>query len=166
MSAIISFSELFTYAVDDSSIRLPLNALAASAGHIHGFLKLEISGRVLPHMGFFGPDDVCFNTWIEELSHVVRELGAKDTATYIFDEGEQGQPAFTFKRNGSLLRISVVGSPLSGANGDPSYQDVSCQWPEFLAAVSSFFASFRAALLAQSPRVGQTWWGAHAKPAA
>jgi hypothetical protein len=166
MSAIISFSELFTYHVNDSSVRLPVDALADSAGHIHGLLKIDISGHILPHMGFFGPDDVCFNTWIEELSHVVQELGATDTATYTFDEGEQGQPAFVFERNGNLLRISVVESPLSGAQGDPSYQDVGCQWPEFLTAVSIFFANFRAALLTQSPRVGQTWWGTHATPAA
>ena len=166
MSASISFSQLFTYAVDDTSVRLPLDALARSAGHIHGLLKVEVSGRVLPHMGFFGPDDVCFNTWVEELSHVVLKLGAAQAATYTFDEGEQGQPAFAFRRDGDLLYVSVVESQLSGAEGDPSYQAVSCQWSEFRAAVSSFFASFRAALLEQCPRVGQTWWSSHAQPAA
>lgn len=166
MSATITFSELFTYAVDDPSIRLPLDALAHSAGHIHGLLMFEVSGRVLPHMGFFAPNDVCFNTWVEELSHVVLDLGAKEAATYTFDEGEQGQPAFAFKRDGDILYVSVAQSLLSGAEGDPSYQDVSCQWSEFLAATSAFFARFRAALLEQCPGVGQTWWATHAQPAA
>jgi len=152
MSVSISFSQLFTYTIDDTSVRLPLDALAQSAGHIHGLLKLEVSGCMLPYMGFFGPDDVCFNTWVEELSQVVAALEAAETAEYTFDEGEQGQPAFTFKRDGELLYVSVVKSQLSGAEGDPSYQAVSCQWSEFRAAVSSFFASFYAALLEQCPR--------------
>ncbi len=165
MSADIVFSQLFTYAVDDTSVRLPLDALARSSGHIHGVLKLEVAGRVLPHMGFFGPDDVCFNTWVEELSQLVLKLGAGEAATYTFDEGEQGQPAFVFRRDGDLLYVSVVDSQLSGAKGDLSYQSVGCQWSEFRAAVSSFLASFRAALLEQCPRVGQTWWASHAQPA-
>ena len=40
MSATISFSKLFTYAVEDASARLPLNALADGAGHIHGLLTI------------------------------------------------------------------------------------------------------------------------------
>lgn len=166
MTACITFSELFTYAANDTSVRLPLDALAHGAGHIHGLLKLEVSGRVLPHMGFFGPEDVCFNTWVEELSRVVAELGDKDAATYTFDEGEQGQPAFAFRRNGDLLYVSVTESQLSGASGDPSYQDVSCLWSEFAVAVSGFFASFRAAILEQCPGVGKTWWATHVQPAA
>jgi len=166
MTARLSFSELFTYAVGDASVRLPLNALSHSAGHIHGLLELEVSGHVMPHMGFFGPNDVCFNTWIEELSKVVLQLGAKEAATYTFDEGEQGQPAFVFKRVGAILYVSVAESLLSGAESDPSYQDVSCQWSEFHAAVRDFFASFRSVLLGHCPRVGQTWWSTHAQPAA
>ena len=166
MSASITFSQLFTYAVDETSVRLPLGDLTCSAGHIHGLLKLEISGRVLPHMGFFGTDDVCFNIWVEELSHLVLELGAAEAATYTFDEGEQGQPAFAFRRDGDLLYVSVVESQVSGADGDPSYQAVSCKWSEFRAAVSSFFTSFSTALLEQCPRVGQSWWASHAQPAA
>jgi hypothetical protein len=165
MTAHISFSELFTYAADNSTVRLPLDALAHSAGHVHGLLEIEISGRTLPHMGFFGSADVCFNTWVEELSRVVQELGTNASTAYTFDEGEQGQPAFAFERNGDLLYLSVVESPLSGATGDPLYQNVSCAWSEFDAAVSSFFTTFRAVLLEQSPRVGQTWWSEYAKPA-
>ena len=166
MTATISFSGLFVYPPDDSSVHLPLVSLAHSAGHIHGLLKLEVAGRALPHMGFFGSDDVCFNTWVEELLHVVRELGTRETGSYVFDEGEQGQPAFAFKRDHDFLYVSVVESLLSGAAPDPSYQAVRCRWPEFLAAVSAFLASFREVLLEQCPGVGQTWWATHAHPAA
>lgn len=166
MNTSISFSQLFTYAVHDTSVRLPLEALADSTDHIHGLLTLKISGRALPHMGFFGPDDVCFNTWIEELYQVTLKLEAAEAATYTFDEGKQGQPAFVFKRNGELLFVSVVESHLSGADGDPSYQAVSCRWSEFHAAVAAFFVSFHSALLEQCPGVGKAWWAAHTQPAA
>jgi hypothetical protein len=165
MSVSISFSKLFTYA-EDTSDRLPLSALSEGAGHIHGILELRFSGRVLPHMGFFGPDDVCFNTWVEELSRVMLELKAAEVASYTFDEGEQGQPAFAFHKEGGQVFISVVESSLSGAKGDQSYQRVNCQWSEFQAAVSSFFSSFYATVSAQCPKVAPAWWVAHAQPAA
>ena len=159
----ISFSKLFTFSSHDTSVRLPLDMLMQGAGHVHGFLKIEISGRNLPYLGYFGPDDVCFNTWIEELSHAVQTLGTAETATYIFDEGEQGQPAFTFQRDGDFVCVSVTESLLSGATADPSYQNVRCLWLDFNSAVLSFFACFRKALEEQCPQMAQTWWAKHAQ---
>jgi hypothetical protein len=162
MSASLSFANLFTYGIEDPSQRLPLSRLSDGDGHIHGLLRLALSGNVMPHMGFFGPDDVCFNTWIEELSHITRLLSESDVAAYTFDEGEQGQPAFHFQRQGDLLLVSVVDSTLSGAAGEPSYQGVTCSWESFLSAVASFFASFHGALFTQCPLVAETWWRMHA----
>lgn len=162
MSARISFSKLFTYDVEDSSKRLPLSALADESDHIYGLLEFEISGRVLPHMDFFGTDDVCFNTWIEELFRVARTLARSDACEYTFDEGEQGQPAFAFRRRGNLFDVSVVDSELSGAPGDASYQCISCTWPEFQLAVDAFASRFHAALLEQCSLVAEAWWAARA----
>lgn len=162
MSASLSFSSLFTYEGGDSSKRLPLRSLGGRCTHVHGLLELEVSGKVLPHMGFFGPDDVCFNTWIEELSRITRALADSQSAEYTFDEGEQGQPAFSFRRQGDLLLVSVVASALSGAAEDASSQNISCFWSAFQSAVSAFFASFRKTLLEQCPAVAEGWWSKHA----
>jgi hypothetical protein len=164
MSATISYSNLFTYSAEDPSERVPVENLMDGDNHVHGLLQIEINGRALPHMGFFGPDDVCFNAWVQEISNVLRELGVGAVSTYTFDEGEQGQPAFQFRRAEGRLFVSIVDSPLSDAAGDPEFQNVSCAWSEFVAAASNFFASFRADLLERCPSAGDNWWrkNAHA----
>lgn len=158
MSAAISYSKLFTYSAEDPCERVPIDNLMGGENHVHGHLQIEIDGRALPHMGFFGPDDVCFNAWVQELSHVLRELGGGVASTYTFDEGEQGQPAFQFRRAEDRLFISIVDSPLSDAAGDSEFQNLSCAWSEFVAAVSSFFGSFRAELLERCPSAADAWW--------
>ena len=42
-------------------------------------------------LGFWGPDDVCFNDWAHVLQEAATVLGTSDPAEYTFDEGEQGQ---------------------------------------------------------------------------
>lgn len=160
MTTRITFSELHSFIDGDTSDQAPLAALTCSADHIHGLLRIEISGRVLPHMGFWGPTDVCFGTWIEVLSQIAKELGTDEDATYTFDESEQGQPAFVFKRCGADLFLSVADSLLSGGAGDPSFQDVCCPWSDFQAAIEKFFFCFRAVLTEQCPQVGPAWWSA------
>lgn len=54
MVVIISFSKLFILDVEDPTKRMPLENLDDGYAHIHGLLKLEISGNVLPRMGFSG----------------------------------------------------------------------------------------------------------------
>ncbi len=53
------------------SERLPLHMLDPDCC-IHGYLRIEIGGRLVPHMGFFGPDDVCFSNWAEEFDAITR----------------------------------------------------------------------------------------------
>ena len=54
---------------------LPLSKLSPDA-HVHGGLRLEIAGRLVPYMGYRGPDDACFNQWLEELRHAAAALGS------------------------------------------------------------------------------------------
>lgn len=112
-------------------------------------------------MGFWGPDDVCFNTWAEELSRILLTLGCHEAATYTFDEGEQGQPAYEFRREGDTLLVSVVSSLLSGAEGDSSFKEVKCRWGEFVLAASNFFSAFHSALIEQCPDAGPIWWNSN-----
>lgn len=162
MTAELTFSGLFSYDCEDSFKRLPIHLLGDGWSHVHGLLRIEVSGQVLPHMGFFGEDDVCFNTWLEELSRIVQTLSGSEVAEYTFDEGEQGQAAFAFKRRGDLLLVSVVDSEISGAAGEPYYQDVSCSWAAFESAVVTFFSDFRGVLFDQCPAVAEEWWRRHA----
>lgn len=160
MSAKIRFSDLWTYAhdADQAGVRRPLRDLPESGEHIHGRLEIVVSGKPLRHLGFFGDDDVCFNTWVAELAQILARLAECEVASYIFDEGEQGQPAFEFKRDGEVSYVSIVDSELSGAHGDPSYQLVSCLWEEFSNEICSFLDDFRAELFRAAPRVAQDWW--------
>lgn len=156
MTANITFSDLSISTADGA--RVSLDRYRPDTGHVHGRLTIEISGRTLPHMAYSQPDDVCLNTWAEELLRVVLQLGAAESARYTFDKGEQGQPAFEFSREGELLYVSVVASVLSGAHGDPSFRMVSCLWVDFLAAAHRFFADLRAVLREQIPGAADAWW--------
>jgi hypothetical protein len=158
MSASISFDRLYTYAAEDTMARLPLSQLADGCGHVHGELTIRIAGKPLPSLGFVGSDDVCLNTWTQELKAVQEALSGEEDAVYVFDEGEQGQPAYEFRREGELLFVSVVDSPLSGAHGDPSYQQVSCLWTDFLDSALSYRRLLKATLDSEAPEIAAKWW--------
>jgi hypothetical protein len=58
MSVKIFFENL---AVAGSEDRLPLSSLDLDENsHIHGGLRFQIANRLVPHLGYFGPDDVSF----------------------------------------------------------------------------------------------------------
>lgn len=100
--------------------------------HIHGHLSIEIGSRQLPYLGYWGPHDVCFNDWFEELSSIIEQFENSGESTYCFEEGEQGQPVFEFKYDGeNVVSISIVESSLSGHPGDPEWQDVEVSYSEF-----------------------------------
>jgi len=157
----ITFSGLFQLAAEGEDAEVPLTALSGPDEHIHGHLVIAVGDRVVPQMGFWGPHDVCFNTWFEELETVVRELRDRPSATYVFDEGEQGQPAFQFARDDDLLRISVIDSLISDGVGDESFQSVACSWNDFLAQIYGLFENFRVEVLAANPTIGPLWLEKH-----
>ena len=157
-TAVIEFRCLYTYRAPETSVRLPLSELATSAHHVHGELSICLGGKSLPCLGYFGVDDACFNTWLQELMAVERALSAVQEGTYVFDEGEQGQPAFEFTREGQLLFTSVIDSATSGGEADPSYQRICCSWADFLAATASFKVAFREALVREAGPYADAWW--------
>ena len=53
--------------------------------------------------------------WLRELQGVTDAFAASDTATYLYDEGEQGQPCFLFQRRGDQSFLSIVDSRISMA---------------------------------------------------
>jgi hypothetical protein len=153
----ISVADLCTYRTAETggTEREPLSQLGEprNAGHVHGTLIIEIAGRGVPHLGFFGPDDVCLNTWLVELCNAVNALAAT-LGEYTFDEGEQGQPAFQFARTGDEVAFSINESVLGGGAADPEWQDVRFPYGDFRAAVLLFLDELRAELGRQVPK---TW---------
>jgi hypothetical protein len=166
MSVSIYFDRLFTYTAEDTEARLPLSQLSEGCGHVHGELAICIAQKPLPSLGYFGADDVCLNTWTQELCTIEEALSDKEQAVYIFDEGEQGQPAYEFRRETDVLFVSVVDSLVSGADGDPSYQQVSCLWSDFRSCVHRYKDQLKRTLESEAPEVAAEWWAANARSAA
>ena len=166
MTVEINFGSLWTYAADASDERLALTRLSDENTHVHGLLQIVVGGNVLPSLGFFGPDDVCFNTWVHELAVVSRTVATSDLAAHVFDEGEQGQPAFHFERTGGEVLVSVRASSISGGPGDPTWDRVPCALEDFVAAVSGFMIQFRATLITQAgSERAELWWRQFSEPA-
>lgn len=117
---------------------------------MHGRLRIEIDGRELPHLGFFGPDDVCLYTWTPELARIRAALAVGDTR-YVFEECEQGQPAFLFERVGEMAFVSIVDSTMGDGPGDAEWQRVPCKAADLLTAIDRFFVALRARMLGAGP---------------
>ena len=149
----IWFENLATQLADEL---LPLSALT-SEGHIHGGLRLQFWERFVPSLGYSGPDDVCFNTWLEELWSAAQTFKSSTNGRFVFDEGEQGQPAFVFERVGDRAYFSIVDAEFSGGEADPDWQRAEFSPEEFLAEHARFRESFFAVLRAETPDVSEQW---------
>lgn len=159
MTVRIRFSGLWTHG-EEHGERRGLHALERDGeiGHIHGTLVIEIGGRVVPYPGFFGPDDVCIDTWLVELCKAVNEL-SRGRGEYTFDEGEQGQPAFRFTRsNDGVMSLSIVESAIAKAAPDTDWQNVTCRFSDFLDAVKGFVRELREELRRTAPLLWERWW--------
>jgi hypothetical protein len=144
----------------DSDERLPLSRLKLNS-HIHGGLRLEIGGRLVPYLGYFGPDDVCLGQWLEELWLAAKAFETSEHGQYTFDEGEQGQPAFVFERSGHRAFFSITTSEISEAEGDPDWQRIEFSPVEFLAEHLRFRQSLFATLKAAAPATAEQWIQRH-----
>jgi len=142
------------------SERLPLSDLGPDQ-HIHGGLRIQFGARFVPHLGYFGPDDACFITWLEELWSAAQAFEFATDVRYTFDEGEQGQPAFVFERVGDRAYFSIAASEFSGGEADPDWQHVEFSPVEFLAEHACFRESFFATVRAAAPHVAEQWIRRH-----
>ncbi len=137
------------------SDRVPLSKLAPES-HIHGGLRLEIAGRLVPSLGYWGPDDVCFDEWLTELSRVAIAM-QNSGGRHIYDEGEQGQPAFVFQRDGDRAFFSIITSEISDGEGRPDWQNIEFSPTDFLDAYDIFRSLFFAEVRAASPTSADVW---------
>ena len=135
---------------------LPLSALSDDC-HVHGGLRIIIHRRLVPRLGFFGPDDVCFSTWLEELETVYTLFRAAETARYVFDEGEQGQPAFLFEREGKKMTLSIIASRISGGKADSDWQNVGFLYEDFNDQYLKMREAFLQRLVEAAPTTADAW---------
>jgi hypothetical protein len=142
----IAFSAPFCPGIGSEPLA-PLTSLTDQDDHIHAALEIRVQGRLLPRLGFWGPHDVCLNTWLVELRGAVHVLDASPEATVVFDEGEQGQPLFKFRRSSATLFFSIEDSPVSAAPGDPDWREVACDYEDFRFQVFRLFGALRNALM-------------------
>jgi len=157
-SVTFTFNDAWTYAPTDANRHLPISALPEDGlGHIHGRLEIRIAGRKLPCLGYGGEDDVCMGDWLVELHNAASTLSAEDPAEYVYDEGEQGQPAFAFVRRQELVMVSIRDSAISDGVGLPDWQEVECRLTDFVAAVQQLETEFSQLVLAESPAGGKLW---------
>ncbi|MCP3881769.1 MAG: hypothetical protein GY701_25780 [Sulfitobacter sp.] len=154
----ISFSDLWTYGIERAggAERKSLAALAGAGEHVHGSLEILVQGRPLPALGYFGPDDVCFNEWARELVHFRTALTTSGVSTYVYDEGEQGQPSYHFTKVGHEVLVSVRDG-MGGGQADPDWCDVSCQLADMTTAVEDFSQSLRSVVVSAAGERGQEW---------
>lgn len=149
------FENLFVLGGPNCDQRLALSALT-SESHIHGGLRLEIQGRCVPHLGYGNPDDVCFGEWLQELFHASRALKSTP-CRYVYDEGEQGQPAFVFEREGKSGYFSIVSSEISDGVSDAQWQRIEFCPQDFISAFQELEILFRRTLTEAAPKAAEQW---------
>ncbi len=154
--SILLFFENLTVTGTGANRRRPLSALNGNS-HIHGGLRIVIGGRTVPHLGYFGPDDVCFFAWFEEFEKIIETFQDRANATYTFDEGEQGQPAFRFDKRADTVYLSITDSEISDGSGDPDWQNVVFSYEDFTTAYKKLKADFLAELDRAAPRAKEKW---------
>lgn len=137
------------------NLRQPLKALE-TAGCVHGELRLEVAGRVVPSMGYFGREDVCFGAWLRELRDLAVVMRAL-TGKHVYDEGEQGQPAFVFECVGETAFFTIADSEYSDGTADSDWRRVEFRTADFIEAEAGFQRSFIEALRTETPQVADVW---------
>ncbi len=160
MPIAIGFSEPYIpiASADGQTRRAPLSTLEDddAHSHVHGTLWIRVNGADLPALGYFGVDDACLGAWAHELAAAARALATSDRAEYVFDEGEQGQPAFVFEREGDHVRISLQPSALAPDVPPPDWPPQACALVDFIAQVRAFLDALESAVGTASPG-GARW---------
>ena len=125
--------------------------------HLHGYLNFEINGRSVPYMGYWGEDDVCLNDWL----HIFMDLRLvmkRNQKTYLFDDCEQGQPAYLFEViSENSIQLSVVDSECGDGLGDPEWQKVPFTYVDFEAEFLKLKKEFLAKIADIAPKKLHHW---------
>jgi len=150
-------SEPWVYRAMHQGKRLELSELAHVDAHLHGGLRLDIGGRAVPGLGYWGPGDVCIGMWGRELYLVRQVLSTSADGRHVFDEGEQGQPAYVFEKRGDTTVITLAASQVDG-EAVPEWQEVPCSTTQLLAAIDGLLRDLRSLLDQAIPGSAADWW--------
>jgi hypothetical protein len=142
---------------EGGSRELPVSSLKNDGSHLHGELLIVVEGEPIPRMGYFGPRDVCVADWVRELQAAVTDLRSSDPARHLYDECEQGQPAFLFERHGEIVTVSIVDSELGDGVGSPEWGRRTCSLAEFETEVGRFISELETTLEDAAPGNGRDW---------
>jgi len=154
MSIVIRFGNLLLTPIMQMDTKTPV----PKTWHVHGQLEIEIDGRLLPRLGYAGPNDVCFDDWVRELHYMHCRLDSAKNSEYVYDEGEQGQPAYVFRRAKDTVYVSVRASSFSDGLGDPNWNEIPVDYGLFRSAVSSFILDFLETLKREDKKRTEVWW--------
>lgn len=135
----------------------PIRSTYLSREHIHAYMRITIQGRALPYMGYFGEEDVCFNAWISVLVAMYGAMQPAGDGLYEFDEVEQGQPSYIFRRDGDSVLVSIVESKYSHAPGDSEWQDIPFSLQDLQDTLHQFRDDFLADIKKLAPGVYEKW---------
>ena len=153
----IAFLDPWVYAADGDREKRPLSAVTTRGSHIHATLSIVVDGRPLPMLGYWGPDDACLGHWAAELGRAVKTLSAPGAGRYVYDEGEQGQPAFVFECQGAELRVSIGDSELGDGMGIPEWGVQTCDFGDFVEQVERFIDALESAIEAAASGAAKVW---------
>jgi hypothetical protein len=93
---------------------------------------------------------------MEELRHAAEALRVAD-GRYVFDEGEEGQPAFVFEPVGLRAFFTIAASEISDGQPHPEWQRVEFSPADFLTTHDCFRKSFIEELRVTAPLVADGW---------
>ncbi len=155
----IDFDDLVVhvYGGDGKTAHRPLSELTPESRHVHGRLTICIGGRTVPGLGYWGPSDVCMVDWLAEMRSVLQAFESDDVGQHAFDEGEQGQPSFVFRRMRDRGFFTIADSAISDGVADPDWQDVEFVAGDLALEVRLLLARWLYELRAGAPRVADAW---------
>lgn len=142
------------------SERRPLGALEPQ-NDVHGGLRLEFGGRLVPALGASGPDDVSIPAWLGQFWKLAELCEGDANGSVTYDEGEDGQPAFVFGRAGQRGYFSIGRSASGRHPGLSDWQAIPFLPADFVAEHRRFRAALFAELRAAAPNTADAWIKLH-----
>ncbi len=142
---------------EDASGRLPMSRLDLDEhACVHGTIRLVIGGRRVPHMGLFGPDDVCLWDWLGHFYEV--ESAFRANARVVVDAADQNEPAFVWERQEETGFLTIAACAWSGGVADLEWQRSPFLTSDFLTAHTKFRLEAREFIVREAPHCGLEWW--------
>eukprot|EP00029_Vermamoeba_vermiformis_P006347 TRINITY_DN2460_c0_g1_i3.p1 TRINITY_DN2460_c0_g1~~TRINITY_DN2460_c0_g1_i3.p1 ORF type:complete len:247 (-),score=21.79 TRINITY_DN2460_c0_g1_i3:8-748(-) len=149
--------EQYEHLLGNVKINYKLNPPVELSGHLHKRLELRVNGDLLPDMGYFGPDDACYSDWIERVFEPLFRRFDKNINDHCWDFCDQNMPAFEFKKEGPICKLSIV-EGCCGGGPDPRWQNREFLVEELRAEYLKFLKKLHEELITKYGKDGQEYW--------